>query len=332
MILVDTDWQYHGLKVVRIENEFIRVDVLPELGGKIYNFVHRPSDRNLLWHNPHIPPARQHFGASFDNVWSGGWDEIIPNDPPTPTSDSEVLPDHGEVWSQPTEWKIIRKNDSGATVRFVNYGRVLPTVFEKTISLESNQSFLTVRYSYVNRGPRPIDFLWTIHPALRVSTGTWLDVPASHGIVDPWRTDRFEAGSEYEWPYAVDREKQKVDLRKVPPPDSNVADFHYLPDISEGWYAVTDAEARVGFGLVFPTRVFPHLWLFRALGGWRGLHTLILEASTGYPNDLSVARKTHHCGHLEPGGKIEAEVRAVVYSGLRSVERIEPDGSVIPRE
>jgi hypothetical protein len=45
---VDLDWKYHGLQVVRLENEFVSIDVLPELGAKIYNFVHRPSNRNLL--------------------------------------------------------------------------------------------------------------------------------------------------------------------------------------------------------------------------------------------------------------------------------------------
>jgi hypothetical protein len=60
--------------------------------------------------------------------------------------------------------------------------------------------------------------------------------------------------------------------------------------------AVTDTEKQVGFGLVFPTSVLPHLWLFRTIGGWRGLNTLIVEASTGYPTDLREAIKGGHCG------------------------------------
>src|SRR5512136_2394391 len=49
LTLVDVHWQYLGLQVVRLENELISIDVLPELGAKIYNFVHLSSDRNLLW-------------------------------------------------------------------------------------------------------------------------------------------------------------------------------------------------------------------------------------------------------------------------------------------
>ena len=58
MVDIDVHWKYHDLRVLRIENELVCLDVLPELGAKIYNFIHKPSGRNLLWHNPHLPPQR----------------------------------------------------------------------------------------------------------------------------------------------------------------------------------------------------------------------------------------------------------------------------------
>ena len=82
--------------------------------------------------------------------------------------------------------------------------------------------------------------------------------------------------------------------------------------------------------MVFPTAVFPHLWMFRTLGGWRGLYTLILEVSNGYPNNLAEAVQGGHCGMLLPGQAVEPEVIAVAYHGITAVERIEPDGRVIP--
>ena len=328
---IDTDWQYRGLQVVRLENEVICLDVLPELGAKVWNLIHKPAGRNLLWHNPHLPPGRQPFGARFDDVWSGGWDELVPNDVPTRVAYGDTLPDHGEVWSQPSEWEVLEAGEEQVAVRFVNHGHAWPTRFEKTISLRNGESVCRVKYRYANLGATPIDFLWNIHPALVVSPATRLDVPARRGTTDPWSTDLFDGWSEYEWPYAINRDGQTVDMRCVPP-KGNWADHHYLPDVTAGWYAVTDTRAQVGFGLAFPTTAFPHLWLFRAFGGWRGLYTLIVEVSTGYPSDLAVARAKGQCGHLLAGEVLEAEVVAVVYAGLTSVKVIEPDGRVIARE
>jgi hypothetical protein len=329
VLQLDTHWQYRGLQVVRLENDLLCIDVLPELGAKIYSFVHKPSGRNLLWHNPTLPPARQHYGAAFDDNWSGGWDELLPNDLPRAAPGGDLLPDHGEFWSQAAEWEVVAATEQRVEVRFSSYGRVLATRFEKTICLEAGAPHARLSYSYHNQEPAPIDFLWNIHPPLAISADSWLDVPARQGITDAWREEQFPGGGRFEWPYARDRQGRLVDLRQVLAADAGIADMHYLVDVEQGWYAVTERRARVGFALIFPTQVFPHVWLFRTFGGWRGLHTLILEASTGYPYDLEVARQNGTCAHLEAGETLRAEVLAIAYSGLAGVSNITADGSVV---
>ena len=189
-----------------------------------------------------------------------------------------------------------------------------------------------VAYRYENQGLLPIDFLWNIHPALAVSPATRVDLPARCGYVDDWSTSQCAGKTEIEWPWLIDREGRRVDLRVVPPPGT-LSDIHlYLPDVAAGWYAVTDTNAQIGFGIAFPTAVFPHLWMFRPTGGWRGLYTQIVEISTGYPSKLAEARAAGTCAHLEPGETLEAEITAVVFTGLNGVERIEPDGRVIGRQ
>lgn len=74
-----------------------------------------------------------------------------------------------------------------------------------------------------------------------------------------------------------------------------------------------------------------HLWMFRAIGGWRGLNTLILEVSNGYPNDLRKAIEGGHCGVVRPGDAVRADVLAVAYAGISGVARIDPSGQVHPR-
>jgi hypothetical protein len=71
------------------------------------------------------------------------------------------------------------------------------------------------------------------------------------------------------------------------------------------------------------------MWLFRTLGGWRGLYKLILEASTGYPYDLVVARQNGTCARLQAGETLTADVLAIAYAGIAAVEGVEADGSVV---
>lgn len=133
---IDTREQYNGLQVVRIENDLVSVAILPQLGAKIWSFVHKPSATNLLWQNRRLAPAVVHYGAKFDDNWSGGWDELIPTDIPYAFPNGDVLPDHGEVWSQSSDWHVVCKTAESVTVTFVTQGRVLPTLFEKSSRCE----------------------------------------------------------------------------------------------------------------------------------------------------------------------------------------------------
>jgi len=329
MTSIDTHWQYHGLQLIRIENDWLSLDVLPELGAKIYNLIHKPSGRNLLWHNPHLAPAAVGYGAGFDDNWSGGWDELLPNDLPRPAPGGDLLPDHGEFWSQRADWQIVSSSPKTCELRFTIEGRVLPTRFEKTILLTAGEPFARIRYAYSNHGGTGFPALWNIHPAMAIGPDSWIDLPAGKGLTDPWREAQFRGGTAFDWPYAVDRTGAKVDLRRVPPAGTDTADMHYLCDVREGWYALTHRDAGVGFALRFPLEVFPHVWLFRTFGGWRGLHTLILEASTGYPYDLEVAARKGTCKMMAPHETLEAEVLAIPYTGLHSVAGVKADGTVL---
>jgi len=77
-------WTYHGLRVVRLENARLAIDVMPELGGKILRIVDKRGDRDVLWHSPRVEPHRAELHANFDDHWPGGWDEAFPGGAPSP--------------------------------------------------------------------------------------------------------------------------------------------------------------------------------------------------------------------------------------------------------
>lgn len=107
-VRIDDRWRYLGFPVVTLENARIRLDAIPELGAKVFRFVHKASDTDLLWHHPRIEPRAVPVGASYNDHFSGGWHELFPNDAPGRVGE-EVYPDHGELWAFATTPAGVRR-------------------------------------------------------------------------------------------------------------------------------------------------------------------------------------------------------------------------------
>lgn len=326
---ISTEWQYRGLRVIIIENELLRLTIMPELGAKIYDFIYKPADHNFLWHHPRIEPRAVPLGAPYDDNFSGGWDELFPNDAPGEFRE-QYLPDHGELWCQPWEYQVEHASADAVTLYLRRAGSVTATVIEKWITLRRNEARVHFRHRFTNVGLEPLDFLWKLHPAMAVSQHHRVDVPGTRAeYVAPGWSRLDDAELIFTWPMACTPDGRQTDLREVMPATAGRRDFLYITELVEGWCSLTDTQSGLGFGLVFPKEVFTTVWLFMTYGGWRGLHTVVLEPCTAYPKDLEAAVKLGRCGHLEPGDILECEVLAVVYEGVHAVQSIRPDGTVV---
>ncbi len=326
-VSIDANWTYRSFRTVVIENRRLRAMVLPELGGKIWSLVDKTADREVLWHNPRLPPRPAHYGASYDDWFCGGWDELFPNDAPA-TIGGDPYPDHGEWWSMPFEWRI---DEAGgvAALHMERAGVVTPTRVQKTISLSADEPLLRFGTTIVNDGPQPLDYLWKLHPALAISPASRIDLPARRVLIDEGFRDRLGPQAEsFIWPHAIGRDGVSFDMRQIPPPDAATCDFFYATELDAGWCALTDAAALAGFGLAFDPQVFSSVWVFGAYGGWRGLYTAILEPSTGYPYRLEDAIARGTASRIAAGGRLSTEVTAVLYHGVDAVTHIGADGSV----
>ena len=75
-------WTYRGFRTIILENSMLRATLLPESGAKLWEFIYKPADRELLWHNPRIEPRPPVFYGDADAWWCGGLDECIPTGHP----------------------------------------------------------------------------------------------------------------------------------------------------------------------------------------------------------------------------------------------------------
>jgi hypothetical protein len=300
------------LSALELENEWLKLRILPEVGAKIYDLIYKPSGKNILWHNPRIVPQSFPIEGEFDNYWCGGWDDAFP------TCDECVVqgqryPSLGELRS--LRWNIDSAGRSGsdAVAQLSAFGPITPVKATKTVTLEERSAAMRLRYSITNLGPASVDFLWGTHPAVAITEHTILRIPARGGVVAQCNQPGWgEVGQRYQWPI-LETAAGRVEMNKVRNIEANLCFGHYAVDLEQGWYAIEDASSGEGFLLSFPLDQCPCLWLWLNYGGWRGLHHVIVEPWTGMPVNLEQACEHKTNRSLKPNEEFCVEISATVY-------------------
>lgn len=313
------------LQRVVLENRFLRVVVLPEAGGKIWQITYKPLHADLLWNNAAVPPRVQPLHASYDDNWSGGWDELFPNDEACNLAGLD-LPDHGELWTG--VWSAAPCGTNELKLRFVT--PLTRFIAEKELVLQDESPVLKVRYKLTNMGSGPLQFLWKLHPAFAVTASHRLDFPPMNVMRELDFPGTLEnAPPAFSWPYAS-LGHQVLDLRQVPDASSRAVHFFYGTGYTKGWCGVTDREKQLAAGMSFDPKVFSSCWLFASHGGWRDLNVAVLEPATGYPFQMEKMIAQGQARMLSSGESIETEVTFSVQQGLRSIGGVNQDGTILP--
>jgi hypothetical protein len=324
---VSSDWSFNGLQALVLTNGALRVVLLPELGGKVWQVTNLRDGRDLLWHNPRLTAAKVGFGSVYDDVFFGGWDELFPNDIPEELA-GEQYPDHGELWAAPWTWHIEADGPRTVRVTLSLSTAISACRITKTITITDGDPHFTVSWRIANESGRDLPYLWKQHVAVPVSEPARLTMGASRVEVDDFGNPRASApGDGYEWPHLVDDAGERHDMRATLPAGSRVSEFQYATELTSGYCAVTYADGS-GIGLAFDPEVFPSCWTFASYGGWRAHEVLILEPCTGYP--VSVAKGIDDGTHrtLAAGAALETELVMVAYQGMADVTGIDTDGTV----
>src|SRR5215831_7849278 len=216
----------HGLRAVELENDWLRISILPSVGAKIYDLVWKPTGRNFLWHNPRIPPQPYPIESNFDNHWCGGWDEGFP------TCDEcdyggEHYPNLGELRSARWQVACAETADGNAVAELTTFGPISPVRARKAVILKADQPVLTMQYGIENLGPLCLDFIWGTHPALNPSERMLLRIPAKTGWVGQASHPSLgEPGQRYPWPL-LDTPSGTTDMSRTQPGNAGVFCGHY---------------------------------------------------------------------------------------------------------
>jgi hypothetical protein len=289
-----TEYKFDSVKIIRLENELLCIDVAPQIGGRIISVFDKEHQYEFLYADKNKILNRAVKGSNYDDNFSGGIDEIIPNDVPENINGHE-FPDHGVLWTTQLNYYI---TDNKLVME-----EILPCDlwYKKTLELSFNLPILTTKYQIRNIRSTKQSFLWKMHAALNIHEGDIIQCHALKAqIADKqwsrWKTETFD------WPIA---EGKKAD---VIPAKNGTTDFFFLHELRKGQAGILNPESGLQFIYSFDLKYFLYVCYFASYGGFRNLYTGIIEPCTGMPLTVNDAIKSGQITSLDSGDELLTEV------------------------
>jgi hypothetical protein len=341
---------YRGLRTLTLENELLRVTFLVDKGTDVIEFLHKPTDTDFMWRSPlgvrnpatYVPTVAREDGAFLD-YYEGGWQECLPTGGNRVETAGTVFGLHGEASLMPWEYAVLQDEPGQVAVRFWVRTVRAPFLIEKTVTLARHSGVVDFQERLVNEGAEPFDVVWGQHPAFGapfLDPSCVVDVPPCEvRTLELEESSRCRAGHSFAWPRVPSRRGGEiVDLSRIPGPETRSHDLAFLTGMKEGWYALTNTDRQVGFGMVWPLEVYPTVWFWQVYCGaqgspWYGrTYNVAIEPWSAPYSTVDEARIHDAHRPMAPGEVWTVGFKAVAYSGVNRVARILPNGTVVPQD
>ena len=209
-----------GWKAEVLENDFLKVSVIPELGAKIAQIKDKHANYEWLWEDSTRPLRARQVTDKYDEHDITGFDECFPNIGISsyPGDPDLILPDHGELWSQ--AWSCEKTNDS---IISTVIGKALPYKFERKITLKDRS--LVFSYAIENTGQESFKGFWSAHPLFNAVEGMQILLSGNppmtkefgfSGRMGSDGADGYEGHlDDYVWPNTIGESGKNYDLSQV---------------------------------------------------------------------------------------------------------------------
>ncbi len=281
------------MKRLRIENECLSVEVLPELGGKIASIIEKKSGYELLWQSKNGYKKAQ-YGSDFSLYDTSGIDEMFPTIDRCfyPLKKNKLLPDHGELWSQ--EWQMNLKNE---IIKGMCAGVAMGYEFHRAIYLEMNS--LIMEYEVINNEKNDIVCLWALHPLFACDSESRLILPGVNRIIAVQDSNRYgNFGDSKNYPIT----KDGLNLSLIKRSDFNqTAKFYVDHPLTKGEAGLTVNNNSLVVMVKFDLSSQSYLGVWINEGGFKGEYNVAIEPASGYYDSLETAFHNKKCMVIDSG-------------------------------
>ena len=198
-------------RAVYLENEYLKVMLLPELGGRIQRAYDKTNDYDFVYYNHVIKPAL----VGLTGPWiSGGIEFNWPQH-------------HRPTTFLPVDYLLKENEDGSKSVLMHDVDQMYGTKGITKITLYPDKAYIEITGQLYNRTPLPQTFLWWANPAVAANEYTQSVFPPDvHAVMDHGKRDvsRFPiaTGVYYKKDYS-----EGVDIsryKNIPVPTSYMAE------------------------------------------------------------------------------------------------------------
>lgn len=210
-------------KAIYLENDYLLVIILPELGGRIQRALDKTNNYDFVYYNHVIKPAL----VGLTGPWiSGGIEFNWPQH-------------HRPSTYSPTDYHWEENSDGSSTVYVSEIDKMYGTKGMASFTLYPDKAYIEIKGRLFNRTDTPQTFLWWANPAVPVNEYTYSVFPPDvHAVMDHGKravsTFPIATGEYYKYDYS-----EGVDIscyRNIKVPTSYMAahsDYDFIGNFDE---------------------------------------------------------------------------------------------------
>jgi len=171
---IKAEKKLHSYHLVCLENEYLHIEIMPELGGRIYRALDKTNNYDFVYYNHVIKPAL----VGLAGPWiSGGIEFNWPQH-------------HRPNTFGPVTYSIEHDANGGKTVWLSEIDRMYGTKMTAGLTLLPGKAYLAIRVHLYNRTAEPQTFLWWANPAVVANEHTQSVFPPDvHAVFDHGKRD-----------------------------------------------------------------------------------------------------------------------------------------------
>jgi len=236
-------------ELIVLRNAYLEVELLPELGGRIYQIRYLPTDQTLLYNNRVIKPTN--WGPPDQGWWLavGGIEFCLPVD------------EHGYVTAEPWDARVDELDDGSASVTMQYLEQTRQVAVEVSITLRPGQAALELATRLTSQSDKAEPLQYWINAMVSpgkhgVGPGLRFVLPGSQALVHSTGITGMPVAYEpFSWPVYQGR-----DLSSYGNWDSYLGLF--MPTRTADFVAVYDEDTDIGLVRAFPGAVANGVKLF----------------------------------------------------------------------